>query len=83
MTDFDPTQDLIDVSAIDANTAQSGNQAFAWAASFTGVRGQAVLSYDAGTNTTSLLLDQNGDRTADFRLLITGEVDRFDGGFLL
>lgn len=83
VTDFDPTLDLIDVSAIDANTAVSGNQAFVWAASFTGVRGQAVLSYDAGTNTTSLLLDQNGDRAADFRLLITGEVDRFDGGFLL
>jgi Ca2+-binding RTX toxin-like protein len=83
VTDFDPTLDLIDVSAIDANTALSGNQAFAWAAAFTGVRGQAVLSYDAGSNTTSFLLDQNGDAVADFRMLITGEVDRFDGGFIL
>ncbi|HYE46384.1 MAG TPA: calcium-binding protein [Caulobacter sp.] len=83
ITDFDPTLDLIDVSAIDANTALSGNQAFTWADAFTGVRGQAVLSYDAATNTTSLLLDQNGDRTADLRLLITGQFDRTDGGFLL
>ncbi len=83
VTDFNTLQDLIDLTAIDANTALTGNQAFTWADSFTGVRGQAVLTYDAASNTSSLLLDQNGDRVADFRLLLTGEYDRYDSGFLL
>ncbi|MDB5471487.1 MAG: hypothetical protein JWR84_3047 [Caulobacter sp.] len=83
IADFNTLEDLIDVTAIDANTALSGNQAFTWADSFTGVRGQAVLTYDLASNTSTLLLDQNGDRTADFRLLLTGEYDRNDSGFLL
>ena len=66
--------DLIDLSAIDANTATGGDQAFTFVSSFTAQAGQAVLTFGAGTNTTRLDLDQNGDGAADFQLVINGNV---------
>ncbi|HEX6866541.1 MAG TPA: M10 family metallopeptidase C-terminal domain-containing protein, partial [Caulobacteraceae bacterium] len=80
--DFDALADVIDLSLIDANTALAGNQAFAWAASFSGQAGQAVLGYNATSNLSTLSLDANGDGVADFKLLIDGHMSG-DSGFIL
>ncbi|MGE5501292.1 MAG: M10 family metallopeptidase C-terminal domain-containing protein [Ignavibacteriales bacterium] len=82
IADFDPLSDHIDLSAIDANTALSGNQAFSFVSAFDHQAGEAVLTYDAGTNTTTLNLDVNGDAASDFQLLIVDHLG--DGsGFIL
>jgi len=80
--DFDAASDTIDLRRLDANTALSGDQAFAWQSAFTGHAGEAVLAYDAGANVTTLTLDANGDGVADFKLLINGHV-LGDSGFIL
>jgi Ca2+-binding RTX toxin-like protein len=71
--DFNTKQgDVIDLSAIDANTMVDGNQAFVFigAARFNGKPGQ--LRYSAGV----LSADVNGDRIADFavRMNVTGKL---------
>lgn len=80
--DFEVGADKIDLRLIDANAALSGDQAFAFVSSFSKQAGQAVLTYSASNNLTTLLLDQNGDGVADFRLQISGELTT-DSGFLL
>ena len=64
--------DWIDLTAIDAESALEGDQAFRQVGSFTGQSAELVLTYDAGTNRTTLSLDVNGDATADFSLQISG-----------
>jgi hypothetical protein len=41
-----------------------------------------VLSFDGGTNTTTLRLDANGDGVSDFDLLINGQITTADGWLL-
>jgi serralysin len=73
--DFNAAEgDLIDISAIDADANLAGDQAFTLVGGFSGRAGQAVLSFDAGLNTTTLSLDANGDGLADFVLDINGNV---------
>jgi len=79
--DFDPTTDHIDLSAIDANTGVSGDQAFTVVSSFDHHAGEAVLAYASASNLTVLTLDVNGDGAADFKLLINGHV-LGDSGFI-
>ena len=71
--------DVIDLSAIDANAGADGDQAFVLVEAFTREAGQAVLHYDAASNTTRLWLDVNGDAAADFEAIITGPVTSTDG----
>ena len=66
-------KDRIDLSALDANANTAGDQAFLQVAAFTGAAGQLRLTYDAGTQQTTLAVDVNGDGLADFALLIDGE----------
>jgi len=81
--DFNPAAgDQIDLSAIDAQTQVAGDQAFTIVSSFDGHVGEAVFTYSAGDNTTTLTLDVNGDKTADFVLSIIGQVDG-SAGFIL
>ena len=82
ITDFNGALDTVDLSAIDANTGLGGNQTFAWAAAFTGVAGQAVLTYSSVTKVTTLNLDNNGDGVSDFALTFTGQVTN-GSGFIL
>ncbi|WGM40072.1 VCBS domain-containing protein [Caulobacter sp. NIBR1757] len=82
ITDFNGALDTVDLSAIDANTGLGGNQAFTWAAAFTGVAGQAVLTYSSVTKVTTLTLDNNGDGVSDFALTFTGQVTG-GSGFIL
>jgi serralysin len=73
--DFNAAEgDLLDISAIDADANLAGDQAFTLVAGFSGRVGQAVLSFDAGLNMTTLSLDANGDGVADFVLDINGNV---------
>ncbi len=70
--DFGRTEgDKIDLSAIDANSMVSGNQAFIFlgTGAFTGVAGE--LRFSISGNTTLLFGDVNGDSVADFSLTIT------------
>lgn len=64
--------DRIDLSRIDANTAAAGNQAFTFIGSsnFSGVSGQ-LRSVVAGSNTL-IYGDVDGDKVADFSILVSG-----------
>jgi Ca2+-binding RTX toxin-like protein len=66
-------EDRIDLSAIDANSAKAGDQAFKLATALTGKAGQAVLTYDKGAGATHLSLDVDGDGTADSVIDLTGK----------
>jgi Ca2+-binding RTX toxin-like protein len=76
--DFSRSQaDIIDVSAIDANSGVAGNQAFKWIGrgEFTGVAGQARYDYypDWGSTGDSLAVakfDVNGDGESDLSIFI-------------
>jgi serralysin len=72
-------QDVIDISAIDADTGQAGDQAFTLVGQFDGHAGQATLSFDADARATALMLDVDGDGHADFTLEIQGRHTDFNG----
>ena len=82
ITDF-AKGDILDVSAIDANSMIAGNQAFVQAAAFTHTAGEFTLAYDAGTNMTTALFDTNGDAAADMAIHFTGDVTTLAGTWLL
>jgi Ca2+-binding RTX toxin-like protein len=71
ITDFVHGVDIIDLSALDANTASFGNQAF----SFVGQNGNTVAHsvtwFEVGGNTV-VQADINGNTTADFAIVLTG-----------
>ncbi len=79
--DFNALQDLIDVSAIDANAGVAGDQAFVFVTG-TLAAGQARLTYDAGSNRTLFEGDVNGDGLADIAFLINGNVNGASGWVL-
>jgi hypothetical protein len=65
LMDFQSGIDKIDLSAIDANTNLSGNQAFTWT---TGANGAGSLWGVSGY----LYADTNGDKVADLAIYLTG-----------
>ncbi|WP_271069004.1 hypothetical protein [Caulobacter sp. NIBR1757] len=85
--DFD-VQDLIDLSAIDANTRLDGNQAFHLVSAFTKPDaaheadvGQMTLTFADGI--TTLRLDVNGDGKVDYQMKINGDVTGDSGDWIL
>lgn len=72
-------EDFIDLSRIDADVTQAGNQAFVLAPALDGHAGQAAFSYDAGSDLTTLSLDVDGDGQADGVITITGDHRDFAG----
>ena len=66
--------DIIDLSGIDADAGLAGDQAFSLVGAFSNRAGQAVLSFDAASNTSALNLDLDGDGRSDFTLLFDGQV---------
>lgn len=66
---FEAGVDQIDLSRVDANGLVSGNQAFAFVTTLTGVAGQ--LRVLGGANAV-LQADVNGDGVADFEVQFTG-----------
>jgi Ca2+-binding RTX toxin-like protein len=65
--------DRIDVAAIDADTTESGNQAFDLLASATGA-GEMELSYNANTDRTVLRAHVDDDGTVDLEIHFLGDV---------
>ncbi|MDQ0465710.1 VCBS repeat-containing protein [Caulobacter ginsengisoli] len=83
ITDFKSAQgDILDLSGIDANANIIGNQGFTFVGAFTNHAGEMTLSFNSGTNTTTLGLDTNGDGVADYLLLLTGNVNNPNGWLL-
>ena len=82
--DFNGTAgDRIDLSVIDANTRQAGNQAFSFigSAAFSGHAGE--LRVVRGAADTFVYGDVNGDGNADFALHLEGALALRQGFFLL
>lgn len=77
--------DLIDLRAIDANTTQGGNQAFAFnateGAAFSGTAGSLIWEQRDGYALVSG--DTNGDKVADFAIQLRGEHILFASDFML
>ncbi|PDT55158.1 MULTISPECIES: M10 family metallopeptidase [Sinorhizobium] len=75
--------DRIDVSAIDADSATSGDQAFIFVgtAAFSGKKGE--LRYGAAPSDTYIYGDVNGDKTADFAIRLDDAVTLQKGYFVL
>ena len=83
ITDFNWADgDYIDLSRIDANTTLAGDQAFSFVGSFTKQAGQATLTYDAASNTSTFRADIDGDGIADFVLQINGQQNTSQGWVL-
>jgi len=78
ITDF-ASGDKISLSAIDANTLQSGDQAFAYSGltAFTGVAGQLIYSNGIISG------DINGDKTADLQIQLSNKATLTASSFIL
>ena len=73
ISDYVTGEDFIDLSVIDANATGGGvDDAFTIVGAFDGVAGRMTLSFAGGI--TTVLLDVDGDRAADYRLRINGDV---------
>ncbi|MBO3759446.1 calcium-binding protein [Ciceribacter sp. L1K22] len=83
--DFSRSQgDKIDLSAIDASTRSSGNQAFSFIgekSAFTGTAGE--LRYVNSGGDTFVYGDVDGDRKADFAIRIDADINLVKGDFIL
>jgi Ca2+-binding RTX toxin-like protein len=82
--DFSHAQgDRIDLAAIDARFTVAGDQAFSFigSAAFTGVAGQLHTWHDSGRTIVSG--DVNGNRTADFNIVLTGTINLVAADFVL
>lgn len=78
---FEQGLDLIDLSRIDPSS-DAGDQAFAFVASFTGT-GVAELRAVAGSSTTLVQLDANGDAAVDATLVLNGVFALVASDFML
>ena len=82
ISDYVIGQDFIDFADIDAIASTAGvNDAFSLVGAFNGNAGQMTLSFSGGV--TTVLLDVDGDRVADYRLRINGDVAADSGAWLL
>jgi Ca2+-binding RTX toxin-like protein len=65
------TDDVVDLTQIDANTALDGDQAFVRVADFSGTAGEMTVRFDTGSRTTIVSLDVNGDAEADAVIMLS------------
>jgi len=81
--DFDPTEgDRIDLSYVDARTGGADNAySFIGTAAFSGVAGQ--LHYEIANGDTLVTGDTNGDRSADFMIVLDGAHTLYASDFIL
>jgi len=73
--------DRLDLSAIDADSIATGDQAFHLVSSFTHHTAEMTLKFAGGV--TVLALDVDGDGRADYQMKITGDVHLDSGGWIL
>jgi Ca2+-binding RTX toxin-like protein len=73
--------DKIYIFGLDANVNVVGIQAPTLVSALTGVAGQAALVYNAGTNTTRLDFDINGDAISDAAIIFHGNIPMTGGWF--
>ncbi len=71
--DFNPTLDHVDLTALNTAQIAAGDAALSYVSTFDGHADEVDLSYNASTNQTSVLIDTNGDRLADFAILLSGQ----------
>lgn len=71
--------DVIDLSAIDANAGQAGDQAFHLVVALDGGAGELALSYDAANDLTLASGDVDGDGVADLVITLAGDHRDFTG----
>ena len=71
VTDFVHGTDILDFSAIDANTSSNGNQAFAFGGQNANVVARSVTWFESGGNTI-IQADVNGNTAADFTITLMG-----------
>lgn len=81
-------EDIIDLTAIDANTTVSGNQAFALiqGVQFSGTAAELLIREDTDADGRDLTLiegDVNGDGVADFQLTLMGSHELEESSFAL
>ena len=78
------TRDVIDLRAIDARSDYSGNQPFKWlgAKDFNGKKGQLNYNYEKDGD-THIYGDLNGDKKADFEIVLDGKIKMYADDFLL
>ncbi|MBR0556578.1 calcium-binding protein [Ciceribacter sp. L1K23] len=82
--DFSRSQgDKIDLSALDASTKSTGNQAFSFIGekAFTGKAGELRTVHSGGD--TFIYADVNGNKTPDFAIRIDANIDLVKGDFIL
>jgi hypothetical protein len=78
ITDLDG-RDLIDLSSLDADITQAGDQAFHVVARLDGHAGELALRWNAAAQLTQLQADVDGDGRADFAIDIAGGHVHFAG----
>ena len=71
ITDFVHGVDIIDFSAIDANTSSIGDQAFSFAGQNSNVIANSVTWYESSGNTI-VQADVDANTTAEFTIVLTG-----------
>jgi Ca2+-binding RTX toxin-like protein len=71
ITDFIHGADIIDLSALDANTGKTGDQAFAFGGQNANVVAHSVTWTESGGNTI-IHADVNGNTTADLTIMLAG-----------
>jgi Ca2+-binding RTX toxin-like protein len=84
IADFSHGQaDRIDLTAIDANTAVAGNQAFSFIGAnlYSGVAGQ--LRFSIANGITTVAGDVNGDKVSDFHITAIGTINFIALDFVL
>jgi len=84
ITDFESLDnDVIDLSAIDANTGAGGNQAFSFIGTngFSGHAGE--LRFQVAGVLTEVQGDVNGDGTADLRIVLADPIQLSADDFFL
>jgi Ca2+-binding RTX toxin-like protein len=81
--DFNGKLDVIDLSAIDAKASKDGDQAFKFIgnADFTGKEGQ--LRFEKSGGDTHVLMDVDGDSTADMVISLDGNFKLLADDFIL
>jgi Ca2+-binding RTX toxin-like protein len=83
ITDFTQGEDVLDLSRIDGSLATAAGDAFDWIgiSAFSGAAGQLRAStYSYGTVVQG---DTNGDKVADFEILLTKQLELTSHDFLL